>query len=460
MTIDNGNHLLLSGNRAALDYLRDIGAADRLIGPAAAEFPFVDLGERATLDAAVQRRPPAVVDFRSGAARARNARARLSGAGAIAVAAARQDGRRGDRLQRAALSAPGRAAPARRAQYRSAAGSAKLAAAVIRETLAAGGRACRPLVAREGLSATLIEPALAMLQQRGARVRLEHQLRAFRFGTDRVEALDFGDETIALADGRRRHPRGAALCRRFAGPRPRRADRIPRHRQRAFPHRAAGRISRRSSACSTARCEWLFAFPGRLSVTISAGDRLIDTPREELAKTIWAEVAGVTGLPPELPPWQIVRERRATFAATPAQDAKAARRRDRVAQSRAGRRLDQYRLARHHRRRDPLRQPRRRTHRAVAKINANERCDPDERNRSRPAYRGGDAGAARSPARRRPFAVRARSGRHHPGRIRAAAPLSRRAGRCRAGSQHRRLSAPHSGRAWRLAAVPRRRIST
>jgi hypothetical protein len=68
--------------------------------------------------------------------------------------------------------------------------------------------------------------------------------------------------------------------------------------------------------------EWIFAFTGRLSVTISAGDRLIDTPREELAKTIWGEVASVTGLPAALPPWQIVRERRATFAATPAQDAK------------------------------------------------------------------------------------------------------------------------------------------
>ncbi len=68
--------------------------------------------------------------------------------------------------------------------------------------------------------------------------------------------------------------------------------------------------------------EWIFAFPGRVSVTISAGDRLIDAPREELAKTIWGEVARVTGLPAALPPWQIVRERRATFAATPEQDAR------------------------------------------------------------------------------------------------------------------------------------------
>jgi hypothetical protein len=71
-----------------------------------------------------------------------------------------------------------------------------------------------------------------------------------------------------------------------------------------------------------ATTEWIFAFPGRVSVTVSAGDRLLQTPREELARTLWAEVAAATGLPPELPPWQIVRERRATFAATPAQDAR------------------------------------------------------------------------------------------------------------------------------------------
>ena len=79
-------------------------------------------------------------------------------------------------------------------------GSAKLASAVIRETLAAGGRACRPLIAREGLGATLIEPALACLQRRGAAVRLEHQLRAMRFAAERVEALDFG-ERDHRADG-------------------------------------------------------------------------------------------------------------------------------------------------------------------------------------------------------------------------------------------------------------------
>ena len=37
---------------------------------------------------------------------------------------------------------------------------ARLAGAVVRETLLAGGSACRPLIARDGLSAVLIEPAI------------------------------------------------------------------------------------------------------------------------------------------------------------------------------------------------------------------------------------------------------------------------------------------------------------
>src|SRR5581483_467265 len=43
MVIDNGNHLVLSGNRAVATYLAAIAASDRLAGPDRARFPFVDL---------------------------------------------------------------------------------------------------------------------------------------------------------------------------------------------------------------------------------------------------------------------------------------------------------------------------------------------------------------------------------------------------------------------------------
>ena len=41
--IDNGNHLVLSGNRAVHAYLERIGARDVLTGPRRAEFAFVDV---------------------------------------------------------------------------------------------------------------------------------------------------------------------------------------------------------------------------------------------------------------------------------------------------------------------------------------------------------------------------------------------------------------------------------
>ena len=46
-TIDSGNHVVLSGNAATWNYLRAIGAADELTGPAQAEYPFIDLTTRA-----------------------------------------------------------------------------------------------------------------------------------------------------------------------------------------------------------------------------------------------------------------------------------------------------------------------------------------------------------------------------------------------------------------------------
>jgi hydroxysqualene dehydroxylase len=321
MMIDNGNHLLLSGNGAALDYLRSIGAEHRLVGPPKAEFSFVDLAtdKRWTLrfnDGRLPwwifdpgRRVPGtrVLDY------APLARLLWPPPGKTVGEVIDCEGLLYQRLvEPLLLAALNIEAPH---------GAARLAAAVIRETLAIGGRACRPLIAREGLGATLIEPALALLQQRGAAVRMEHQLRELRLAGERVEALEFGGETNALDAG------DAVI---LAVP-PYIAAQLVHDLEVPTEFCAIVNAHFRIEPPATlppilgvlnATVQWLFAFPGRLSVTISAADRLIDTSREELAKTIWNEVARVAGLPATLPPWQIVRERRATFAATPAQDAK------------------------------------------------------------------------------------------------------------------------------------------
>src|SRR5262249_33437382 len=68
--------------------------------------------------------------------------------------------------------------------------------------------------------------------------------------------------------------------------------------------------------------QWIFSLPKRICVTISDGGSLFDVPRPELAQSIWNDVAAATGLSMTLPPWQIVRERRATFESTPEQNAR------------------------------------------------------------------------------------------------------------------------------------------
>ena len=55
---------------------------------------------------------------------------------------------------------------------------------------------------------------------------------------------------------------------------------------------------------------------------LSAADAIVDRDREALARTLWGDVAKALGIEAALPPWQIVKEKRATFAATPAQNAK------------------------------------------------------------------------------------------------------------------------------------------
>ena len=297
LTIDNGNHLLLSGNRHALSYARSIGTEAGLVGPARAQFPFVDLasGRRWQLDLGDSRLPLWVFDearrVPDTTLRDYLALAPLAWAGTAALV--------------------GNTIPCKGTLYDR----------LVQPLLLAGGQACRPLIARDGLSSVLIEPAVKLLQERGHSVQFSHELRTLGMSGDRVSELDFGggdkielaaDDAVVLAVP----PRAAAtLLPGLKTPTKFRA--IVNAHFRVDPPRDAAPIL----GVVGSLVEWLFAFPQRLSVTISNGDRLVDMPREELAQAIWRDICKASGVSGDLPPWQIVRERRATFEATPEQNA-------------------------------------------------------------------------------------------------------------------------------------------
>ena len=321
LTIDNGNHLLLSGNHAAVAYMRTLGTEDRMHGPATPDFPFVDLatGARWTLRISAGRLPWWIFD-RSRRVPGTRVTDYLK-VGRLAFAPGRGTiaevmdcrGPLYDQLLAPLLLAALNVEPP--------AGSATLASAIIRETLLAGGAACRPLVARTGLGHVFVDPALDYLRARGAEVLMRHELRAVRFEGARADALDFGDGWVKLAPGDTVilavPPYAAtALVPELQGPTAYRAI-VNAHFRMPPPPGFPPMIG-----VLNATSEWIFGFPDRLSVTISAGDRLLDSPRETLAGAIWQEVARAAGLDAPLPPWQIVRERRATFGATPEENAK------------------------------------------------------------------------------------------------------------------------------------------
>jgi len=319
--IDNGNHLVLSGNRAVQDYLARIGAKDALTGPPRAEFAFVDLrdGARWVLKpnegslpfwiARKQRRVPGskTGDYAKYAPLLwADKRARIG-----AVVADR--GPLWERLMRPLLLAALNTEPED--------SSAALAGAVLRETLAKGGRFCRPRIAHPSLAAAFVDPALAFLNGKGASLRLGARLRGVTLNGRSAMALDTGEATVPVAAGDvvvlAVPPWAAAdLVPGLIVPDDFRAI-VNAHFKIPGP---AGAPPMLGVIGGTA--EWIFPFADRISVTVSGADAIVDQDREDLAIRIWADVAKALNIKAPMPAWQIVKEKRATFAATPAQDAR------------------------------------------------------------------------------------------------------------------------------------------
>ncbi|HYH19435.1 MAG TPA: hydroxysqualene dehydroxylase HpnE [Azospirillum sp.] len=315
-TIDNGSHLMLSGNRALLGLLATVGAADRLQPVQPAAFPFRDLrtGESWTL------RPGGLWLFDPGrrvpGSRATNYLAALktlfAGPAASVADVLAADGPLFERLWAPLAVAGLNGAPDRV--------SARLFGAILRETLLRGEACCRPLIAREGLSAALVDPALAWLAARGAEVRLGCRVDGLDIAGGRVTALSVGGtplplgptDTLVLAV-----PPWAAerLLPELAVPPPGRAIVNAHFRLDAPPPTLPGRLPFLGLIGGTA--EWLFVRGDVLSVTVSNADHLAERPADAVAAVLWADVArtlGLNGLPP---PARVIKERRATFDQAP-----------------------------------------------------------------------------------------------------------------------------------------------
>ncbi len=319
--IDNGNHLLMSGNHAVLAYLEAIGARDRLAGPSSAAYPFLDVqtGAHWTLQPSRGRIPWWLFD----------ARRRVPGTtpGSYLSALKLLQAGPGDTV--ADVIPPGSPLyrnfwePLTVAALNTAPeqAAAILMRPVLRETFLKGADACRPLIARDSLADTLVDPAVSHLAVHGAEIRFGARVRGLSFAHDRVTHIETDDGPVSIAPddavivavpawiaetlvpGLSVPPPGEAIVNVHY--------RLPR----AFA--APGKVT--ITGVIGGLAQWVFIRGDLASVTISAAGAVTDEAAEIIATRCWADVARVLGEPAMAePPARVIKEKRATFAQTPA----------------------------------------------------------------------------------------------------------------------------------------------
>jgi squalene-associated FAD-dependent desaturase len=327
MRLDNGNHLLLSGNSSAFAYIDAIGARDRFTGPENPIFPFMDLrtGRRWTLRPNRGRIPwwvlfPSRRVPRTSVSEYPQLR-RLGRAWDDTVVAEMM---RHNSLYWLLLEPLSVAALNTRPHE----ALACLFGSVLRETLLNGGNACLPRVPTEGLSEALVDPAIATLRERGADILFSRRISRLTVQQNRVTELGTNDGPVAL------DPDDFVV---LATPPWVAGELLP---DMTVPNAFESilnvhfRVATRSAPDVAAAgfiglvngtAEWIFVRPDRVSITVSAANTLIDRPADELATEIWGDVVkalDLTGEQANLPPFRVVKERRATIVANLVQEAR------------------------------------------------------------------------------------------------------------------------------------------
>jgi hypothetical protein len=217
-------------------------------------------------------------------------------------------------------------------------GSAVLMGSMMRESLAKGGAACLPRFPATGLSESFIDPAVVRLRSLGARIRTGCRVIALRADGASLRAL-------VLAEGEQ--PLGphdqvilalpAPVAAELAGtvlPELTAPDRFEsivnlHYRIGVQPHLTGELAAAGFVGIVGGISEWAFIKSEVISVTISAANHLSGHDNDALALQVWNELRAAlapwltaAGRLPEQPPaWRVLREKRATFAATVAQEA-------------------------------------------------------------------------------------------------------------------------------------------
>jgi len=315
-TIDNGNHLVLNGNTSVARYTSLIGA-DGFHMPPGARFPFMDIrnGARWAIDVNDGRFPLWMFQAHRRAVDTSWTdylpafKILTAGHDALLSKLLNTDNPAFERfwepLMLAVLNTPLDKA------------AAVLLKPVFTETILKGGAYCRPMIARTSLGDALIDPALKLLEAKGAKVRFGARFTGMYESDGRVSALHIAGEAIALEPG------DHVI---LALPSWQARDALP---WLTAPDAGEGILNIHYALETGVRtpeflglvgslAQWVFVRHDAASVTVSAAGKALEDRPDDLARQCWQEIAQAYGWSAEdVPAFRVIKEKRATFDQSP-----------------------------------------------------------------------------------------------------------------------------------------------
>lgn len=306
-TIDNGNHLVMGANSTVLTYLDKLGARSTCITNDKPRYPFIDLASRKHWHFT----PP-----------------RLSGIPAR------------EWLHLFKLFRPARhktvtdCIPAQTALYQRLVepltlaalntapkqASAAMLASVLRRLVSGGKQAWHYYVPAHGLSASFVDPALTRIKGRGGSIHYQTAVQGLEHKHGRITALRTAKRSIPLT---------AEDSVILAVPPSVLRDLLPDtapdftyspivNAHFLWPQAGMFREAMPFMGVIGGTVQWIFFHEGRISTTTSAAEGWVEQDEATLAAELWKEVCRALFIDSaKLPPYRIIKEKRATYAATP-----------------------------------------------------------------------------------------------------------------------------------------------
>lgn len=320
--IDNGNHLLLSGNTAVFKFLKTIGSEHTLIGTKEPIFKFIDVrdGKRWSVRPNIGRIPWWI--FCADRRVPRSSWFDYLSALKLFFASPNKtlteilspNGRLFERYwEPLAVSVLNTAADQ---------AAASLLWPVFAETFGRGGHASRPLIAKKGLSDSFVDPAITLLTKHKAKIEFGSRLKGVERSADmkHMKNLVFADQKVSISKD---DAVILALPASITGSLLTDVESPALHNPIVNVHFKLNSYQPSDLPVTFigiigGTAEWLFLRGDIVSITISAADKHVSRSAEEIIDLTWSDVVSALGLDANTPKQaRVVKEKRATFAQTP-----------------------------------------------------------------------------------------------------------------------------------------------